>query len=107
MLNFSLEDGFFAKTLEQKGIHVIIPNQEERDEMQRIQSELMQNIITTEARDYFGNLITAYKDVNAVVLGCTEYPLVVDQNNSILPIIDPVYLQATYAIDYALSDYSM
>ncbi len=99
---FTMEDGFFAKTLEQKGIKVTIPNQQERTEMQRIHGELMQNKVAQASRDYFSTIIAQHRDLNAVVLGCTEYPLVVDSANSVLPIIDPVYLQATHAVDYAL-----
>ena len=42
--------------------------------------------------------------MHAVVLGCTEYPLVVDQTNSALPIIDPVSLQTSSAVDYFLTE---
>ncbi len=100
---FTMEDGFFAKTLESKGIEVIIPDLQERDEMQRIHGELMQNIVTEKSRDYFSHLIQSHQNLDAVILGCTEYPLVVDSSNSVLPIIDPVYLQAKYAVDFALS----
>lgn len=99
---FTMEDGFFAKILEDNGIQVEIPNTQERNKMQEIHAELMHNVVTTESRDYFSNLIANHKDLNAVILACTEYPLVVDHDNSILPIVDPVYLQAVSAVNYAL-----
>ncbi len=101
---FTMEDGFFAHKLENYGISVVIPNQDERNEMQRIHGQLMQNTVTQEARDYFGSLIAKYNDCDAVVLGCTEYPLVVNKGNSVLPIIDPVQLQTAAAVDFALQD---
>lgn len=100
---FTMEDGFFAKILEDKGIEVIIPGSKDRLMMQKIHAELMQNIVTKEAREYFKKLIQQYTTVDAVVLGCTEYPLVVDETNSILPIIDPVVLQVKSAVDDALT----
>lgn len=100
---FTMEDGFFAKILEQKGIRVTIPMPEERDKMQIIHSELMQNRVTEESRNYFSGLIAKHRNLDAVVLGCTEYPLVADHTNSDLPIVDPVYLQAIHAVDYVLS----
>lgn len=109
---FTMEDGFFARTLRQAqgewehGLEVVIPNQEERNEMQRIHGELMQNNVTQEARNYFGSLIAKYNDCDAVVLGCTEYPLVVNQSNSVLPIIDPVQLQTSAAVEFALENVS-
>lgn len=101
---FTMEDGFFAKKLEASGIRVVIPDLGERLEMQNIHNELMQNIVTEKSRDYFRDLVLKHYILDAVVLGCTEYPLVIDQTNSALPIIDPVYLQAKSAVDYALSD---
>jgi aspartate racemase len=98
---FTMEDGFFYKKLEDNGIQVEIPNEHERNKMQEIHNELMHNVVTQESRDYFSNLITSHKDLDAVILGCTEYPLVVDHANSILPIVDPVYLQAITAVNYA------
>jgi aspartate racemase len=100
---FTMEDGFFAKKLTNAGIEVVIPTQEERNVLQDIHGQLMVNNVTAEAREYCRRLILQHKDVDAVVLGCTEYPLVVDETNSALPIIDPVRLQTSSAVDYALS----
>lgn len=99
---FTMEDGFFAKILEDNGIQVEIPNANERNKMQEIHSELMHNVVTQASRDYFSDLITTHKDLDAVILGCTEYPLLVEPENSILPIVDPVYLQAVAAVNYVL-----
>jgi aspartate racemase len=99
---FTMEDGFFARILEGRGIEVTLPTLEERKRMQVIHGELMHNVVTPVARDYFSSLIKKHQNLDAVILGCTEYPLVVDQTNSVLPIIDPVFLQATQAVDYVL-----
>lgn len=99
---FTMEDGFFSKILEDNGIQVEIPTAHEQDKMQKIHVELMHNVVTQEYRDYFSNLITKYKNLDAVVLGCTEYPLVVNNENSILPVVDPVTLQSISAVNYAL-----
>lgn len=99
---FTMEDGFFARILENHGITVTIPDAEDRNKMQEIHGELMHNSVTSESRDYFANLIARHQDCDAVILGCTEYPLVVNQENSVLPIINPVQLQAVAAVEYAL-----
>lgn len=101
----TMEDGFFAKILEKHGINVVIPTLAERDCMQKILSEeLIHNTVTQVSRDYFASLIAAYPDCQAVVLGCTEYPLLVDQSNAVLPIINPVNLQCEVAVEFALQD---
>ncbi|MBS0656023.1 MAG: amino acid racemase [Verrucomicrobia bacterium] len=101
---FTMEDGFFAKKLENAGIDVVIPVQQERQILQDIHAQLMVNNVTTEAREYFRRLILQHNDLDAVILGCTEYPLVVDEANSALPIIDPVSLQTASAVNFALAE---
>lgn len=101
---FTMEDGFFANKLENAGIEVVIPTQEERNVLHEIHGQLMVNSITTEAREYCQKLILQHNDLDAVVLGCTEYPLMIDETNSVLPIIDPVRLQTSCAVSYALSE---
>lgn len=100
---FTMEDGFFAMKLAKKGIDVVIPEEDERNRMQQIHGELMQNVVTPKSKEYFSQLIAKHKECSAVVLGCTEYPLVVDEGNSVLPIVNPVHLQAVAAVEYALT----
>lgn len=99
----TLEDGFFAKKLEQSNIEVTIPNKEEREEIRKIHDELKQDVVTEKAKKFFSDLIASHKNLDAVVLGCTELPLVVYQKNSLLPIIDPILLQTSAAVDDALA----
>ncbi|KKQ33612.1 MAG: Aspartate racemase [candidate division TM6 bacterium GW2011_GWF2_37_49] len=99
----TMEDGFFAKTLENHGIEVVIPDLAERDGMQKILSdELIYNVVTQDSKHYFSKLIEAHPDCQSVVLGCTEFPLLVDSGNSVLPIINPVQLQCAAAVEFAL-----
>ncbi|MBS0359090.1 MAG: amino acid racemase [Proteobacteria bacterium] len=99
---FTMEDGFFAKTLEQKDIQVTIPIIEEREMIQEIHADLMKNIVTEHGKKYFKDLINKYKSVDAVILGCSEFPMVVSYANTQLPIVDPIYLQCQAAVDYSL-----
>lgn len=98
----TLEDGFFAKKLEQAGFDVTIPSEKERLEIHRIHQELMRDEISEEAKEFFSELIKSHHNLNAVILGCTELPLAIQQENSILPLIDPIVLQCRAAVDYAL-----
>lgn len=101
----TMEDGFFAKILQDQGIEVIIPDISQRDAMQKIHSqELMNNVVTLQSKNYFADIIKQHSECQAVVLGCTEYPLLISEQNSALPIIDPVQLQCTAAVNFALQD---
>jgi aspartate racemase len=101
---FTMEDGFFAKKLEKNGIHVVIPNEQERENMRAIHEKLAKNKIDEPSREYFRQLILGYRDVDCVVLGCTEYGLLVNQQEFELPIIDSADLQVRAAINFALSN---
>jgi aspartate racemase len=99
---FTMEDGFFANTLEKNGISTTIPERKERDAIEKIHSQLMQNMVTEDTKKYFIDLIAKYSSLDAVVLGCTEFPLAIDESDSVLPIVNPMYLQAVKAVEYAL-----
>jgi aspartate racemase len=99
---FTMQDGFFANILQNAGITVVLPNIDEQNKMQVIHDELMNNQVTDSARQYFHDLIAKNNHCDAVVLGCTEYPLVVDSKTSPLPVIDPVKIQTAHAVDFAL-----
>ncbi|MGE0206684.1 MAG: aspartate/glutamate racemase family protein [Candidatus Babeliales bacterium] len=99
---FTMEDGFFAKVLENFGIAVLIPQKEERDQIDLIHKQLMNNKATDEAQTYFQKLIESYTMADAVVLGCTEFPLVAKQETIKIPLLNPMELQVERALEYAL-----
>lgn len=98
----TMEDGFFADTLRDNNIIVKIPDTDECEQMHLIHLKLMQNHVEQKSRDYFSMLTKKYQELDAVILGCTEYPLILDKKNSALRTINPVDLQAKAAVDYAL-----
>jgi aspartate racemase len=101
----TMEDGFFADIIKKQGVKVVIPELQERDAMENILAEeLLHNKVTEQSRNYFAQIIADHADCDAVVLGCTEIPLLVDSTNSKLPIINPVELQCKAAVDFALSE---
>jgi aspartate racemase len=55
---------------------------------------------------YYQRVIEKYKDegCQAVVLGCTEIPLIINDNNSSLPTLDSTRLLAKTALKIALAD---
>ena len=66
--------------------------------------ELVCSRFTPESVAYFQQLIRRLKDqgCDAVVLGCTEIPLIVNDANSPLPILDSTRLLAREALKRAV-----
>jgi aspartate racemase len=83
------------------------PNAAEREEINRIiMDELVRGVFKPSAVEYFQHVFARMKDVgcDAVVLGCTEIPLVMSDANSPLPTLDSTRLLARAALRRALEE---
>ena len=81
------------------------PRPEEREEVSRIiMDELVCGIFKPEGIAYHQRVIARMKSegCDAVVLGCTEIPLIIDESNSSLPVLDSTRLLARAALSRAL-----
>ena len=81
------------------------PSAAERDEINRIiMDELVYGVFKPEAVAYFQRVIGRMKDegCDAVVLGCTEIPLIMSDANSPLPTLDSTRLLARAALRRAV-----
>ena len=81
------------------------PNAAEREEINRIiVEELTCGLFKPEAVAYFQGVMERMKDAgcDAVVLGCTEIPLIMNDSNSPLPTLDSTRLLARAALRRAV-----
>ena len=81
------------------------PTIAERDEINRIIfDELVRGVFRPEALAYFQRVIGRMKDdgCDALVLGCTEIPLIVNYTSSPLPTLDLTRLLARAALERAV-----
>ena len=95
----------YPEKLTAHGLKYVRPSVAERDECNRIiMDELVCSRFTPESVAYFQQLIRRLKDqgCDAVVLGCTEIPLIVNDANSPLPILDSTRLLAREALKRAV-----
>lgn len=90
---FTMEDDYFKSPLQQAGIEVIIPNEEEISKIGDFQATLATGTVTDEMKTFFTKLIEDYSSADGVILGCTELPLVFNSLDINLPIIDTMVLQ--------------
>ncbi len=101
---FTMEDDFFKeKLIHDFGIEVVVPTLEERDKIQSIaESELSQEVINLDSEVWINGLI-AKSGCEAVVLACTELPMIVSREHCSMPIIDSVEVHCDAAVNFALS----
>ena len=88
-----------------QGLAYVRPSAAERDECSRIiMDELVCSIFKPESIAYCQQVIGRLKDqgCDAVVLGCTELPLIINDGNSALPTLDSTRLLARAALKRAV-----
>ena len=103
---YTMEGDFYKNRIEENyGIDVLIPGAEDRDLIHRvIYQELVSGILKKESREKFKEIIADLekKGAEAVILGCTEIPLLIKDEDSSLPIFNTTELHAKKAVEFAL-----
>jgi aspartate racemase len=96
----------YPAKLAASGLEVLRPTAAECEQIHRIiMDELVRDIFRPEAVACFQRVIGRMKDAgcDAVVLGCTEIPLLIDDANSPLPTLDSTRLLARAALRRAVA----
>jgi aspartate racemase len=102
-----VESEIYPENLTARGLECVCPNTAEREEINRIiMGELVYGVLKPEAIAYFQRVMGRMKDegCDAVVLGCTEIPLIMNDSNSPLPTLDSTRLLALAALHRAVQD---
>ena len=100
-----VESEVYPQQLSAAGLDFLRPGIEEREAINRfIMDELVAGVRTPEAVAYFQQVMMRMKQqgCDAVVLGCTEIPLIMDDANSPLPTLDSTRLLARAALRRAV-----
>lgn len=108
---YTMEDAFIKDWLkEYYGVDVVVPvSAGIRRELHRIvQEELGMGIFEPETKHYVLREIEDLENRGAegIVLGCTEFPLIIDQRDVNVPVFDTTQLHSRMAVDFILGRYS-
>ncbi len=102
---FTMEHTFYPEALAKEGIAVLVPKLEDRQLVNDvIYQELVAGLIRRSSRDTFVRIIDELKTRGAqgVILGCTEIPLLVTQEDAPLPLFDTTTIHADAALRHAV-----
>ncbi|KAJ5697949.1 Aspartate racemase [Penicillium malachiteum] len=85
---------------------LVAEGKHEKNVHNALYQELAKNIFLPETRAKFKAAIDdlVARGAETIILGCTEFGMLVRQENSAVPIIDTSYAHAEAAVDFALSD---
>ena len=103
---FTMEKDFYKGRLSEKyGLNVLVPNKEDRQIVHKIiYQELCLGKIQADSKAEYLRIIDllANKGAEAVILGCTEIGMLVNQNDTKVKLFDTTAIHAEKAVGYAI-----
>lgn len=101
---FTLEMPFYRERLEREGLKVLTPGHGVTELNGIIYEELCRGVVRAESRRTYVGAIEqlAARGAEAVILGCTEIGMLIDDSVSPLPVYDTTELHAKALLDAAL-----
>ncbi len=102
---YTMEQNFYKDRLRANGLDAIVPNAADRAVIHRvILEELVLGKVKEESRSACRAIIARQvkEGAEAVILGCTELPMLVKAEDSAVPLFDTTELHAMAAVDFAL-----
>lgn len=100
---FTMNSTFFENPFKQAGIQIVVPSHNQIEYIQdRIEAELEHGIITKETEAGFVEIITDLRkqhDIEQIILGCTELPMLLNDSNSPVPCLDTVDIHVAALVE--------
>lgn len=103
---YVMQQDFYTKKLAEKGISILIPEQDDIDYVNNaIYTEFAKGIFLPETKQRFLKIIEMLtaQGAEGVVLGCTEIPLLIQPEDCSIPVFDTTQIHAAAAVNFALS----
>ena len=107
LTKFTKEMYLYTNTLSSSFIDSLVPEKPERIFIHStIMNELLREIFKPEAKKRFLEIINDLEKIGAegIVLGCTEIPMLIKQEDTHLPVFNTLEIHAQAAVDFALND---
>jgi aspartate racemase len=101
---YTMLGGFYSQRLHAKGIKTFIPDANVREKINStIYNELGRGIFLPETKKMYLDIIREFipMGVQGVILGCTEIPLLIKQEDCTIPVFDTTRLHAVSAVNFA------
>ena len=105
---FTMEEDFYrGRLVDQHGLEVIIPDQAERGEAHRIiYEELCLGMIDPDSKKQYIEIIDRLIDsgVEGIISGCTEIELLIQPEDTAVPLFPTTRIHAEAAVEKAIAD---
>ena len=102
-IKYTMQSDFYPKGFEKSSLEVVKPGEEHQTTINEIIfTELVIDKFLDESRKQFVEIISSY-DVDGVILACTELPLLLDQNDTKIKLLNSALLHCQAALEFSLS----
>jgi aspartate racemase len=104
---FTMERDFFRLKLEEQGIEMLIPEDDDRGFIHyTIFEELGRGIFPWETKQRYLSIMQKLLAAGAegIIAGCTEIPLLIKQDEVSFPLFDTLAIHAKAAVEFALGE---
>ena len=103
-IKYTMQSDFYPKGFKKLGMEVIIPSEEHQNKINDIIfKELVINKFLNETKEQFLDIINSYY-ADGVILGCTELPLLVNQEDTFIKLLDTLSLHCSAALQFSIND---
>jgi aspartate racemase len=102
---YTMEEDFYTSRLKAANINAIVPEKPDREYINNvIFNELLKEIFTDESKSRFLEIMAKLRQQGAqgIVLGCTEIPLIIKDDDFDLPLFNTTEIHARAAVDFAI-----
>lgn len=102
----TMQSNFFGDRFSMDGITVVVPNEQERSYIEeKLFSEIELGVFKDETRQGLLKIIQNLEKrdgIEAVILGCTELPLILDQKDSDMPFLNTTAIHVEAICKYCM-----
>jgi aspartate racemase len=104
---FTMESDFFKKPFEDNEMAVVVPEKEDQELIHhRLFSEIELGIIKDSTREELLHIVKKMIDrhsIDALILGCTELPLILNKDEFGIPFLNTTAIHAESIVNYCIN----
>lgn len=104
---FTMQADYYPKAFEKYGLEIVTPSPEDQKIINEIiYKELTFHVLNETSREKYLEIIYRLNEMGAegVILGCTEIPLLIKQEDCKIPVFDTTYIHSMDVLDYAMKE---
>ncbi len=104
---FTMQGDYYQKAFEKYDLEIATPSPEDQKIINEIiYKELTFHVLNKTSREKYLEIIYRLNEMGAegIILGCTEIPLLIKQEDCKIPVFDTTYIHSMDVLEYAMKE---